>query len=266
MDLFDAHLALWGLTIDGAPIVTHSSRLLPVRRSGVPAMLKLAIDAEEKRGNLLMQWWNGEGAAQIWAREGDAVLMERAEGKVSLVDLARSGRDDEATRIICATVEKLHAPRSLPLPELVPLARWFAALAPAAANHGGILRRCADTASELLAAPREIAVLHGDVHHGNVLDFGEGGFLAIDPKGLHGERGFDYANLFCNPDPETATARGRLARRAALIAEIAGLDRQRLLQWVLAWAGLSAVWLIEDGLSPQGRLAVAELAAAELRR
>ena len=27
----------------------------------------------------------------------------------------------------------------------------------------------------------------------------------------------------------------------------AGLDRRRLLQWVVAWCGLSAVWYLEDG-------------------
>jgi hypothetical protein len=42
--------------------------------------------------------------------------------------------------------------------------------------------------------------LHGDIHHDNILDFGRRGWLAIDPKRLFGERGFDYANLFCNPD------------------------------------------------------------------
>lgn len=34
-----------------------------------------------------------------------------------------------------------------------------------------------------------MVTLHGDLHHGNVLDFGASGWLAIDPKGLKGERG-----------------------------------------------------------------------------
>jgi streptomycin 6-kinase len=42
--------------------------------------------------------------------------------------------------------------------------------------------------------------LHGDLHHENVLDFGERRWLAIDPHGLHGERFFDFANIFTNPD------------------------------------------------------------------
>ena len=40
------------------------------------------------------------------------------------------------------------------------------------------------------------------------------------------------------------------------------LDRERLLHWVLAWAGLSATWKVEDGERVEGVLAVAGLAAA----
>jgi streptomycin 6-kinase len=262
--MFSDYLERWTLTLDGDPIITRSSRLLPVRRDGVPAMLKVAMNAEERRGGAVMAWWNGQGAARMLAHDGNALLLERAVAGISLAKFARTGRDDEASRIICAAVAELHAPGSLPPPDLVSLTEWFEALQPAAAVHGGILRRSAETASELLATQRDVTVLHGDIHHDNILDFGPRGWLAIDPKGLRGERGFDYANLFCNPDHETATLPGRLAERVELVAEAAALEPARLLRWILAWAGLSAAWLIDDGMSPQGALSVAELAEAEL--
>jgi streptomycin 6-kinase len=79
-----------------------------------------------------------------------------------------------------------------------------------------------------------------------------------------GERGFDFANIFCNPDFETATAPGRLARQASVVAGAAGLERTRLLRWILAYAGLSAAWILGDGEEPELDLAVAALAASEL--
>jgi streptomycin 6-kinase len=264
--IFNDHLERWRLTPDGEPLITGSSALLAVRLDGAPAMLKVALHAEERRGGRLMAWWNGEGAARVLAQAGDAIVLERALGTRSLAALAREGRDDEATRIICAAVARLHAPRPSPPPDLVALTQWFEALEPAANAYGGVLRRAAKAASELLAEPRDIAVLHGDIHHANILDFGTRGWLAIDPKGLIGERAFDYANLFCNPDPETATAPDRLARRIAVVAEAVGFEPGRLLRWVLAWAGLSAAFARDDGLSPLGALAVAERAAAELDR
>ena len=69
---------------DGNPIITRSSRLLPVRLDETSAMLKIAIEAEEKSGVLLMNWWDGQGATQVFAHVDDALLMERAE------DLPRS--------------------------------------------------------------------------------------------------------------------------------------------------------------------------------
>src|SRR6185503_20817212 len=101
------------------------------------------------------------------------------------------------------------------------------------------------------------------IHHDNILDFGERGWLAIDPKGLIGDRAFDYANLFCNPDASAADPQ-RFDRRVVIVSEAAGLDRTRLLRWILAWAGLSAAFSIEDGDPPDGALEIARLAASRL--
>jgi len=228
-------------------------------------MLKVALAAEEKAGARVMTWWDGEGAARVLAHDDDAILLERAEETVSLADMVHGGHDSEASRIICAVVTKLHSPKAKPPPSLVPLTRWFQELDQAAATHGGVLAISASAAHELLAVPRDVGVLHGDIHHGNILNFGERGWLAIDPKGLVGERTFDYANLFCNPDHATATAAGRLSQQIHVVADAVGLERGRLLRWILAWAGLSVAWHLKDGARPQTALRVANIAAAALK-
>ena len=261
--MFDDYLARWHLTPDGEPIVTHSSSLLPVLHRGAPAMLKVAREEEERRGAAVLAWWGGEGAARVLAHDDTALLMERAVGGRSLIEMARGGRDDEATRVLCGAVAPLHARRDRPSPGvLVPLPRWFRELEPSVDRFGGVLRRAAATARALLADPRDVAPLHGDLHHGNVLDFGPRGWLAIDPKGLLGERGFDFANVLCNPDFETSTFPGRLGRQVDVVAAAADLDRARLLSWVLAYAGLSAAWTLGDGDDATHALTVAEIASA----
>lgn len=269
--MFGAYLHRWHLTPDGEPFQTPSSDLLPVRwRRGQAAMLKLPRVAEERRGGGLMPWWNGGGAARVLAHDGatGTLLLERLTGPRSLIQMVREGQDDGASRILCDVATRLHAPRPQPPPSLVPLATWFRALEPAAGQYGGLLAESAGVARALLAAPQDVTALHGDLHHANVLDSGERGWLAIDPKGLWGERGFDFANIFCNPDLDTAARPGRLARQASVVAAAANLDRTRLLSWVLAYAGLSAAWHLEEQEEEQARrtLAVAALAAAELRR
>ncbi|MES2342971.1 MAG: aminoglycoside phosphotransferase family protein [Pseudomonadota bacterium] len=264
-DEFDKWIDRWRLTPDGAPFTSLGGRLLPVRQAGVPAMLKVSHAPEEIAGGVLMSWWDGQGAAPVLAHEGEALLMVRAMGSGSLSEMARNGRDDEATGIICAALDGLHAPRPGRLPaSLNPLPDWFRALGPAANLHGGVLAKSHAMSKQLLADPREVCVLHGDAHHGNFLDFGDLGWLAIDPKGLIGDRGYDYANLLCNPDLATAIVPGRIARQARVVARAANLDPVRTMQWLLAYAGLSASWTLSDGNNPAGALQIAEIAAAEL--
>jgi streptomycin 6-kinase len=254
------HLAHWDLVPDGEPIETPSSLLLPVRHNGVPAMLKIAREEEERRGGAVMVWWNGDGAAKVMARRGEALLLERATGPRSLAAMVAAGEDDEASRILCEVTRRLHAPRPGPPPELIPLMRWFEALAPAARTHGGLLVEADKVAQALLADPRDVVVLHGDIHHDNVLDGGDHGWLAIDPKGLLGDRTFDFVNILRNPDTATALTPGRFARQIDVLAVAASVERRRLLDWTLAFAGLSAAWHLADGTPPDLDLAIARLA------
>ena len=257
-------IARWDLVPDGEAIATPSSLLVPVRHRGQPAMLKIARAEEERRGGRLMAWWDGDGAARVLAQDDHALLLERATGPRSLAAMVAAGADDEASRILCSVAARLHAPRRVPPPELVPLSRWFEALSPAACIQGGLLAQADAMARDLLAMPREVVPLHGDIHHGNVLDAGARGWVAIDPKGLLGERTFDFVNILRNPDAVTALAAGRFGRQVDLLADIAALDRRRLLQWTLAFAGLSAAWHLADHEPADLDVAVAGLAAAAL--
>ena len=227
-------------------------------------MLKIAREEEERRGGRLMAWWDGDGAARVLAHDDHALLLERATGPRNLAAMVAAGADDEASRILCATATRLQAPRRGPLPELVPLSRWFEALSPAAGIHGGLLAQADAAARDLLAMPREVVPLHGDIHHGNVLDAGARGWVAIDPKGLSGERTFDFVNILRNPDAATALAPGRFDRQVDVLADAAALDRHRLLKWSLAFAGLSAAWHLADREPADLDLAVAARAAAAL--
>jgi streptomycin 6-kinase len=269
-DDFEPWMRLWDLRPDGEPFVNLyngqvNSRLAPVVYRGAPAMLKIAGGSEERLGAALMAWFAGDGAARVLAMDDPALLMERATGPRSLALMARSGQDDEATVILCRTLARLHAPRPAPPPpSLVPLPIWFRALPEAAGRHGGMLATAWGVAQAMLASPRDERPLHGDLHHDNVLDGGDRGWLAIDSKGLIGERGFDYANIVCNPDIATAAATGVLMRRAAIIAAESGLEPERHLCWVLAYAGLSASWTLGEGGDASPALEIARLAAGEL--
>ncbi|WP_235825126.1 aminoglycoside phosphotransferase family protein [Agromyces badenianii] len=247
-----AWLRRWRLRPVGDAVTTASSTLIPVQTmSGEPAMLKLAHAPEEERGADLLVALDGHGAARVLERSGAAILLERATGARDLVRMVADGRDDDATRTICAAAGRIHVAPGAVLeredpPELIDLPTWFRELFANADRLGALHRRGADLAEQLLDDPREPVVLHGDLHHGNVLDFGERGWLAIDPKGLTGEAAFDYCNVLCNPSHERALRPGRLERQFGVVVDATGVERARLARWLVAWCALSSTWFAID--------------------
>ena len=99
------------------------------------------------------------------------------------------------------------------------------------------------------------------------LQQGAGSGFLIDPKGLIGPRGFDYGNIFANPDldapePPLAVRPEVFARRLGVVTARAGLERAELLDWIVAVCGLSAAWFLADGMPAAIDLAVVALAVA----
>jgi len=244
------YLRRWGAAPAGASFMTATSVLAPATRDGEPVMLKIATASEERRGNALMAWWAGRGAARVLEYDETAVLLERAIGTRSLATSAADGGagDDDATRTLCAVAGRLHTIEDAPPTGAIGLDAWFADLFRHAEDIGGFHERAAVIARTLLADQREPVMLHGDLHHGNVLDFGArqhpetDGWLAIDPKHLIGDRAFDFTNILCNPSGTVATRAGRLSRQVDVICTAAELERERLLLWTIAWCGLSSAW------------------------
>lgn len=253
----------WQLTPAGPAFSTPSSHLQPVLRRGERAMLKVARIEEEARGCRLLAWWDGRGAARVHELDDHAALIEW--GGESLAGLAEQD-DDRATRILCDVAETVHAASARRFPSrpdgLVPLPDWFGSLF-ARAGLAGFSGRAAQLARELTADPADQVVLHGDLHHGNVLDFGSRGRLAIDPKFLIGHRVFDYTNILCNPSQ--ALAERQFHRRVDLISDRAGIAPGVLLAWTVAWTALSACWHAEDGKPGEERRALRIGALAEAR-
>ncbi len=186
--------------------------------------------------------------------------------------------DDRATRIAAEVMQALWQP----LPPTASTAQtfrhvrqWAGDLSRLRATFGGrtgpfpahLVTRAECAFAELLdtAVADHDVLLHGDLHHGNILAHGTG-WLAIDPKGVRGDPAYDVGAwlrnpmpaLFAVPDLET-----RLARRVAIFSEMLGIEQERLVGYGLAQAVLSGWWSYEDhGRGWRGALIIAEALAA----
>ncbi len=258
----DRYLSTWSLRIDGEPIDTPTSLIQPVRRAEVPAILKiLKPTSDEQNAVELLRYYDGKGAVRVFEADATAILIERAAGRRSLTGMVISGDDMRAAEVLADTLATLHEPRGREAPvSLTPLTEQFASLFVRESSLP-LLGRCAAVARELLATESDTLPLHGDLHHGNVLDGGHRGWLAIDPKALIGEPTYDVANLLRNPSPhgKIVHSRDRMRRLAGFYARRLNLDARRVLNFAFAHAGLSASWDIEDGEDPSYSLECADI-------
>lgn len=249
--------ARWDCRPDGEVRFTSRSLLWPLARGDEALMLKLVDpDDDEAGAAAMLRLYDGEGAVRLVESEGNVLLLERVvapAGQPGLEAMVLAGADDAATRAICAVVERLHrAAAARPPPDgLIPFRsradelRRHLKEGRLAGEDRALARNAIEFGGALMAEPGlTVLALHGDVHHCNVRGSATRGWLAIDPKGVLGPRGYEYANTLCNPCPHTGlvAAPDRMARQAAIIAELAGLDRPTLLRFALLHAMQAAAW------------------------
>jgi streptomycin 6-kinase len=261
----------WRITAPVLIAETFSSRIWKVvREDGSPAIVKdlKPFDdvADELRGEHYLAWRRGEGAVRLLGRDGHRMLLEYAGDRLLSQHLAEHG-DDAVTAIAAEVMARLFSPSAeTPPSDLQPLRERFASLFRTAkadrdAGLDSLYAIAAATAERLLANPRDIKPLHGDLHHDNIL-FGPRGWLAIDPKGVIGDPAFDAANMFYNPlerddlclDPR------RIAHMAEVFAATLGQAPSAILDHAIAYGCLSASWHREDGntVDENRELSVAE--------
>lgn len=243
------YLSAWNLSNPKFLTQTMTSRIYTVTYDTGTAILKLLSPSEtdEQRGAVALRHFDGHGAVRLLHYDEGAHLMEYAAGD-ELVTLVERGEDENATRIIAQVIKQLHSvPQNSPPDGLVLLEHWFGELfnkaaADRQAGIESIYVRSASLAKRLLAAQRDVRVLHGDIHHRNIRQSSRG-WLTFDPKGLVGERTYDCANTLCNPVmPELVHNETRLLTNAAILADALALDLSRLLAFTYAYACLNASW------------------------
>ncbi|CAA9269845.1 MAG: Aminoglycoside 6-phosphotransferase, putative [uncultured Chloroflexi bacterium] len=273
--LIEQLAARWSLGLDTHFPGIHLNYVAPATRAdGTRCVMKVSRHVGETRNEIAaLRVWDGDGAARLLHADPEigALLIERLEPGTMLSELvdgedslesvdAGNAADDRATTITAGVLRRLWRPAPH-ASGLRSLESWCAgydrnreALSRGAGGFPAQLFLRADALRrELLASTREQTVLHGDMHHFNVLraDGTERthgaepvAWLAIDPKGLAGDRCFDVCQFLHNPHQVTVAARRR--RLDIFCAEL-GLDRARTNDWCFVHAMLNACWHFEDG-------------------
>jgi streptomycin 6-kinase len=163
--------------------------------------------------------------------------------------------DEEATHIAADVMQKIW--RSIPEDNVfIRLSDWFDGLKRLRATFSGgtgplderLVERVERSVKDFFAEHRTPVLMHGDFHHFNILS-SERGWLVIDPKGVTGPACYEVGPLLMNPWGELLSGkdyRQITNRRIDILHERLGFERERIREWGLAHAVLSAWWGIED--------------------
>ena len=255
-EILEAYAQRWSLTLEPAFPLSYNYVAPGIRTDGTEVVLKLGVPNRELLSEMhALQVYDGRGIVALLEAdfEQQVFLLERIRPGIALVNLKD---DDERTRIACRTMQQLWVPGTTDRP-LLTVKNWTAGLSKLRPHFNGTTGpfppKLVDAAEHIFAdfIPNQgrKVLLHGDLHHWNILSATRQPWLALDPKGVIGEREYEVGALLRNPDLgkfNRAELKQLQERRLGIMVEILGFDRQRILGWGLAQAVLSAWWSVED--------------------
>jgi streptomycin 6-kinase len=107
--------------------------------------------------------------------------------------------------------------------------------------------------AELCASAEQRVVLHGDLHHENVLAGEREAWLAIDPHGVIGDPGYELGAVLYNPFDGDEDVPKLVPARVEQFADGLGMPVDRVVAWGFVQAVLSEVWDVEGGGTKPGQ-------------
>ena len=247
----------WGVSLE-APFDAAYNFVAPGRRTdGLPVVLKVGPCPDLAREVEALRLFAGRGAVQVleYAPHENAALLERVMPGTPLSGLSLAD-DEAATRIAAGVMRGLNVPppADTSFPNVAQWGEGFRRLRKRFNGGTGplpahLVSRAEGLFTDLLASSVPPVLLHGDLHHYNILDAGGGEWLAIDPKGVLGEPAYEVGAFLRNPVHHLhlfADPAATLRRRAEVFSEVLELDPARVRGWGFAQAVLSAWWSVED--------------------
>lgn len=244
----------WGLAV-GRPFQPGGmcSWVAPVRTAaGEDRILKVAWSHNESEHELEgLRFWDGAGAVLVHRGEKDEsttyLLLERgAQGR----DL--SGRPEaEQDEVVAGLLRRLwvEAPPGHPFRPLAQMcAQWvdeYEARPQLPPFDPGLARTGAELFRTLPDTALDERLLPTDLHAANVLAAEREPWLVIDPKPYVGDPAYDPVQHLLNcPERLRADPHGMVAR----MADLCGVDRDRLRQWTFARCVVEWLWFDVAGV------------------
>ena len=252
-------MSRWSLRLDGPSHYGMCALVLPVLRSdGTRAALKLQYLDDETAGEpIALRAWAGEGAVRLlrYDTTTGTLLLERLDASRALTHEPDTRAATLVIARLLARLTTVSAPPELHR-DLGTLTAAMLERTPAALpllpdpSDRRLIEDCAAAVREVATEPGD-RLLHWDLHYDNVLGVGDanhgarGQWLAIDPKPLAGDPGFE---LF--PALDNRFGPDEIRWRFDAMTDVIGIDRARARAWTLGRVLQNTLWSLESGRPP----------------
>lgn len=250
----EKYLTQWDLTLMG-PVSNLSYNYVSrvTNSEGLPLILKLGVPNHDFQNEVhALKMYDGKSCARLVksdAENGALLLEELVPGKMlsSVMD------EEEVVKIFMKVWKGLR--RSKPETTCFPsLHNWMSALSTyrkgMAFDEPLIEEKYINIAEryfrEITESNQTLELLHGDLHHENILFSDTSGWLGIDPKGVIGDPHFDLVSFLINHLHNKKNPKRLLEYRVNKLSEGLELNRKQVLKAAVAMSTLYAVWGIED--------------------
>lgn len=196
-----------------------------------------------------LHYFNGHGCVKLldYDIKNNGLLLEYIHPGSMLKNLFPKD-DSKAVEITVKVIKELHSHQNFAynLREFPTINRWLDLLG----NYKGdkvpkaLLKKAKNLSDKLLSTQGKLFVLHGDLHHENILQQDDS-WVAIDPIGVVGELEYEFGAFIRNPVPELLQERNAeqiIMHRIDQFSNIFDCEKQRLIDWSFVQAVLVACW------------------------
>ncbi len=248
--LLQKYQTQWSLNDPSLIAKTNTSHVYKVSYNDKIAVLKIYTESgrvHEAIGPKFLEQCHGNGVIDVYEFNNEVCLLYYVDGE-ELLSLVDNGKDEEATLIIAQTLNKIHkthVPKTHPYKNLEHHMRRLFEYTQE--DHSpDIVKRAAQFAKKVIQKQIEISMLHGDMHHKNVMLDSQKGWLALDPQCVVGDRAYDCANTLHNPSPPLQHDEKRLLKQTQILGAEMDIDPQRIIDYAYIHGALSSCWTKED--------------------
>lgn len=223
--------------------------------NGKTAVLKIGLplnDVEIYGEAAYLRTLDGKGTVKLleFDRERQAVLLERVVPGANLKSVCKKNESEAVIITIRVLKCILQAVPDSPN-DFIQLDDWFDGLKRAKGTNfpQDYAELALEYYSSLSKEAKNIFLLHGDLHHDNILSATREPFLVIDPKGIIGHIGYEIG-VFLNNHHDwldwDTRLEGRLDQAITEFAKAFDLEESVIRKWAFCQMVLSWWWMFDE--------------------